>query len=1760
MSVLDDFIRASDRVVEFQAYFETLPVDSHSLHTLEVQKDEIVRLWSDFRSRYDEILNKFNELEEDVEVATLKSRFFSTFEAHVRVLAKSNEILDSLCRSNSSPAPTNPATVPPVENTPHISLPPCDTEVFHGDYQSWPTFRDMFTALYRNSTRLSPVEKMCHLIKKTQGEARELLKTCPITNEGFEMAWRNLVNRYENKRILINAQLKILFNISPVAKETSSNIRRIQRTINDCVTNLSLLKIDTENWDIIFVYICSTCLPENTLSLWEQSLPNSTELPTWKQMDVFLTSRFQTLESVADIRTTFANPNTSNPNKYHNSKKLNFPDKKKVNSYNTSVSSEKTIKCSICSDSHPLRLCPSFLAMNVDERYAIVKNQKRCSNCLGTSHEWKKCRSQYVCHLCKRKHHSLLHRSENTNPQASTRAVTRSQNPNPSNTPVNNPPITSNLNVNPSTSAAAAAQIRQTYSTQIQSTSNSTVLLGTALVDIYSNDLKYTVRALIDSASEATFISKKLQNRLLLKTRSSQTEVHGLNGALTATSTQLCYIRIGSPIDDTFETFTDAFVVKKLTGQLPYFPSLALNDSEFSDLRRADPHIPNFSEIELLLGGDIYPKIIRNGLRWDSTQSLVAQQTVFGWIITGRISNQTNISMVSSFYNEIALNHQLQKFWEIEEVPKRPRLSAEDAYCENIYQSTTYRNSSGRFVVSLPFRQEYPDDINIGPSRHIALSQFLRNEFRLMKNPPLKSEYDRVISEYSTLGQMTMVSPSNSNSTYYLPHHAVLKPDSTTTKLRVVFNASSPSSNGNSLNDLLYPGPILQADLTILILRWRLFRYVYNSDIEKMYRQILVNPSHTPFQRIIFRNSPQDEPQDFELNTVTFGVNCAPYLAIRTLLELAKSCEQSNPAVSNILRNYMYVDDVLAGAHTLSTALKDRDELIDVLQSAGFSLRKWTANHDYLLKGLSPDHLLDTEFLKLSDSCKTKTLGLRWNAGTDKFYFQLKNNPDRNSVTKRSVLSEIAKLFDPAGWFSPKIIVAKIIMQQIWKDETNWDEELKPSTLQQWHDFLDDYVNIGNIQIPRFVDFDPSYSTELHGFCDASEKAYAATLYLRAENFGYVSSHLLVAKTKVAPVKFVSLPRKELCGAELMATMIESIQSQLDLKNLKLFLWTDSTIVLAWLQKPPNRWKTFVENRVSSIIEKVGSQSWSHVDSKNNPADLATRGLTVSQLASNDLWWHGPSWLSCPRNQWPTNSSSFTTEEEAKPIQVHLNLIENTDILNHFSDLTKAMRVICRIFRFYYRCNSNQRHKLATTDELTRAELENAKTRMIIASQRLYFENEYNLLSQSQEIPRKSSLLTFNPFLDSTGIMRINGRLANSPSLNYDERYPILLPYHARYTRLFLSYLHKYSLHGQNALLYRLMRLYYYVPKLKTLIKTIISQCRTCVIQKRQKSQQIMAALPPERTTLSRPFTNTGVDFAGPFDIKTYAGRGCKVTKGYVLVFVCFATKAIHLEATSDISTQAFLAAFARFFSRRGCPNSLYSDNGTAFVGASNILDVDKTQFVTLVRRKLLELHDFTPLQWHFIPPGAPHMGGLWEAGVKSFKMHLKRVSHSQNFTFEEFSTLLARIESCLNSRPLSPSSENHTDLCALTPGHFLIGSPLLSPPEPNLTDHSLSYVSRWQKLKVLHHHFAQRWKEEYLKELHKRFKWKYPQRDYAIGDLVVIRQDNLPPNQWRLGRIENVVRGSDNRVRVAEVRTANGIVTRPIVKLILLPNPNEQH
>lgn len=237
---------------------------------------------------------------------------------------------------------------------------------------------------------------------------------------------------------------------------------------------------------------------------------------------------------------------------------------------------------------------------------------------------------------------------------------------------------------------------------------------------------------------------------------------------------------------------------------------------------------------------------------------------------------------------------------------------------------------------------------------------------------------------------------------------------------------------------------------------------------------------------------------------------------------------------------------------------------------------------------------------------------------------------------------------------------------------------------------------------------------------------------------------------------------------------------------------------------------------------------------------------------------------------------------------------------------------------------------------------------------------------------------------------------------------------------------------------------------------------------------------------------------------------------------------------------------------RRGLPKKVMSDNGTNFVGAERALRLEYDEFISSAAKDIVEKYSSHGFQWQFIPPNAPHMGGLWEAGVKSFKLHFKKVAQNTKYTFEEFTTLLTRIESVLNSRPLSPMSDDPNELLALTPGHFLRGGPLIASPEAPSDTSTLR--DRWERLKVLHHQFARRWKDEYLKDLQKRYKWQSPEENVTVGQLVVVKDDLLPPNEWRLGRITKIYIGSDGFVRVADLKTQAGIITRAINRLCILP------
>ncbi|XP_075151007.1 uncharacterized protein LOC142225118 [Haematobia irritans] len=1737
MTVLDDFTAYADELVKFEEYLNRIDRKEYLEDDWILERQELMKKWERCENAYKVcIVGKYKLDGNDALSAVNKQE--NNHQCYIRCNRIINQAIKNLGVSTVT-----------TENkkVSNVSVPPCDTGIFYGDYVSWPTFRDLFVAIYINNANLSPVEKLYHLLKKTEGEAREINRNVPMTDEGFRIAWENLRSQYENKRILVNSQLKILFNLPIISQETAPNLKRLQREINNCISVLQLYDIKTESWDPIFVFLCSTRLPKHTLTLWEQSVKDKTSLPKWEDFNSFLTERFLALESVADL----INLSTKSTDR-QTTKVPNPPPLNRFKSHHTKVDLQK---CHLCHESHSIRSCSQFLNMDVKNRSKLVKKFKLCLNCLSPGHLVPNCKSSNTCSTCRLKHHSLLHREydDNPKPTSSEARINPNQQAHASHVTQIQP---STMNIQSTTTNTSDSERVQTHATSV----GKKVVLATAWVNINHLDVSYKARVLIDPCSDDSFITESLQKRLKLPTKPISAEIVGVGGMVITKSEKLATFSISSINRPQLQINAEALVVKEVTGKIPTYSFTPPQMENLPHLELADPQFFQSNPIEILLGGDLYPTIVQEGIQHGVFGSLIAQKTIFGWILTGPAPNSNTFRETRlSHFTQVSINEQLEKFWKLEEISPQPILSEDDKECEKIYASTTKRLENGRYMVQLPFKRICSTTLRVGSSRHIALTQFLRNEKSLNRSPEYKKLYEEVIDDYLSQNHMEPVDvPVNSDNPphFYLPHHGIFKPHRTTTKLRVVFNASCTSSNGYSLNDLLYTGPTLQADISCLILKWRFPQFVFNADISQMYRQILIHPDHTSYQRLLFRKSSEEYIQDFQLKTVTFGLNCAPFLALRTLHQLATDEEENYPLGAKVLLNDMYVDDVLTGAHTLKETLETKNQLRNILNSAGFQLRKWTANSPDILSDLPREHLLNESFVCLDDNSTTKTLGVRWNASVDSFFFVSEKFPKKSSYTKREVLSIIARLFDPAGWLAPVVVKAKIFMQQLWLDDLAWDDYLKPQSLCEWQQFIYTYNDLDSITIPRWVHYSPECDVSFHGFCDSSELAYSATIYVRIYMDNEIFVHLLVAKTKVAPIKKQSLPRLELCGAVLLAELVNSSIPKFNIKKYYLFLWTDSTIVLAWLKKPPCTWTTFVANRVSIILQKVGNKCWAHVDTHHNPADLATRGLTPSELKDNRLWWNGPTWLHEKNFIWPSCPNDIETTEEKKNIKVYFTRSsEKVDILTRFSSLNRAIRVLAFIFRFYNNSHPSYRHNITYTScNLEYHEIKTARNRLFHLSQKLSFSEEYWCLSQNKPIPAHSSIISLNPYLDDRKIIRANGRLAAATCMSHNERHPIILAYNSRLSRLYVEFVHKITFHGGHRLMLNIIRRECWILKLKNLIKTVIYNCKVCMIHRRKLQTQIMAQLPIERVTISRPFVNTGVDFAGPFDVKSFAGRCCRTTKGYVCIFICFATKAIHLEMTSDLTTSCFLAAFSRFISRRGCPNKVYSDNGRNFLGAARELERNFKQHIITLKDNVVSHYGHQNLSWHFIPASAPHMGGLWEAGVKSFKSHLKKTSGQIRYTFEEFCTLLASIEACLNSRPLCSMSNNIEDLSPLTPAHFLIGSTLLSPAEPEEISLNYSLLSRWRKVKAMNQEFCRRWKTEYLHELQKRNKWKTPQKDVQPNDLVIIHKDFTCPTEWQLGRVIETVRGSDDRVRVAIVKTQSGTLTRPIHKLVVLP------
>lgn len=1638
---------------------------------------------------------------------------------------------------------------------PQLSLPE-----FNGSYSDWQRFRDMFKAIVHNNSGLSNVQRFYYLEAALKGEPKNIIAALAPTDANYTTAWELLEKRYENKKIMINSYLKEIMNMPVVGKESHVELRQLSNTFFKNYRCLESLGENVNSWDTILIYILISKLDTHTKREWEIFSKDKSS-PTIKDFNDFLTQRCQILEA-SDSKTTLNNISSSKK----------FPDSRSlVTTDNTAHVNNNNYrpKCCYCKEAHFIYFCEKFKGLSVSERFNQTKKAGLCTNCLRQGHKTVDCRSQ-GCKICKLKHATLLHQTRDTsnknfesNTETSTRNFNRSENHNSKNSD------NTNTNRNSNNTEVMSNTIMSNYSIN----NEPYTLLSTAIVNVFDSQNKIIpCRVLLDSGSQSNFVTQDIVDRLNLRTNKINLPVSGVGQIKTNINKQV-FIQLSST-NKSFKTKLSFLVINKITDLIPHnkFDIIKLNIPE--EIILADPTFNVPSNIDMLIGASVFFELLSIGQIKLGKNLPILQKTLLGWIITGNLSTnlvQSNTLVSQCLFTNSTLEQQIEKFWHIEEVStdsNKIKWSQEELDCENNFISTLSRNKDGRFVVKLPLKENVE---NLGESKNTALNRLYSVERKLKSRPELKEQYQSFMLEYEQLGHMTQISRNLKSDTpvYYMPHHCIERPGSLTTKVRVVFDASCKSTTNLSLNDVLKIGPVIQFDLFIHLLRFRQHNYVLIGDLTKMYRNIMVHDEQKNLQRIVWRNNPDEPVKYFLLNTLTYGTSPASYIATRCLKQIAIEKRNDYPLECKIIESDFYMDDLLTGACSSEELSKVCEKIKIILLEYGFEIRKFQSNCQNLLKNL--DQSNDSQYL-ITDDNSTKTLGISWIPSIDSFkYTGQQLIPSTNNVTKRSILSFIAKIFDPLGLLGPIVICAKEILQKLWKLKINWDESIPQDLYTKWLKFRQQISDIKSIHIPRHVLVKNPVNIQIHAFCDASETSYGCAIYLRSvDQNGEIKCSLLCAKSRVAPLKTVTIPRLELLGALLLSRLIAKCVKFLDIKLDSIYLYTDSQIVLQWLSCEPKTWQNFVANRVSEIQTLTNVENWHYINSAQNPADIISRGLNMSELINRTLWWHGPEFLLEPLDNWPrnTHASNFSRKPTSAPefrqpkLQSHVSFINSTDddfIFNCYSTFSKLRRIIALCFRFLNNIKTNL--ELKNTEKsvnkkqigfLTHEELISSTEFLVKLSQKEAFSDEISSLAKNKEINRNSKLKSLSPFLDENKVLRVGGRLKNS-KLTHNSKFPMLLPAKHKLTDLIIEYEHKRTLHSGAQCTLAHVRQNFWPLNGKQRVRSLIRKCVQCwKVNPCNNLIPKMGDLPDTRVIPSRPFSSIAIDYAGPFDLRDGKLRTNKTIKAYVCIFVCQAVKAVHIEVISDLTSDGFLSLLKRFVARRGIPANIYTDNATCFVGSKNEL---------IKIRNLTETDSFQDylsnvnIKWHFMPARSPHFGGLHEAAVKSCKHCLKRVMNQTRLHYEEFYTLTTQVEGILNSRPLIPSSSDPNDYEVLTPAHFLIGQTLTAVPERNWSDAKVNFIKRYRHLQMIGQHFWARWQMEYLTTLQQRTKWQFhDDPEFYVGRLVLLKEENVPPMSWPLGRILQCHPGRDNVTRVVTVQAKNGTFKRAVARLCLMP------
>ncbi|XP_048508863.1 uncharacterized protein LOC105691000 [Athalia rosae] len=1618
------------------------PADDVILTEVTVMLDQLEELHQAFRTEHSWLVSHWPP-------AHLDHAYFArkVSSTETRLMLKTKRLLGRLQEQLTAPAQS--ADSSGTGSRPRPRLPELTVPTSSGDYRKWPEFKAMFLSVIENRSDVTDLEKFQYLKGAIQGDASELIANLSPHPASYNAAWLLLDARFENKRLIIKTHLDRLLALKPMPKRQASSLTKMVSIINETTQSLRTLTSESNN-DCLLVALISGLLDRDTRERWETSLTSTDEFPTLSQLTAFLMARARTLGKIDETPTPVqssaakgALPKRASPHQASQQPQdRSSPAPTKTTQQTTQRRSLYPFDC--CGQDHFIVMCPKLRDYSLTQRVKLVKERRLCCNCLGR-HNARKCNSSRHCKTCNDTHHTMLHGADLSSMF---------------NTPTERTQSSQDAQKEPTSDVKSWTPSHPAGNSHHHSLLNDLITSGSSPHRSWLRSFVYL--------GKAHQTAQPLAKGVVTLTLHSRYRPLSVN--------------------------ISAHVLKTVTTIMP--TSAISQELEWPHLKRlnlADPEFLTPRAIDVIIGADFYEQLIKPNIIRHSPETPIAQLPIFGWLVIGPVHTPVTIVRTTHHGVSQASNSSLQelltRFWVQEEPPSSSdsRLTPEEQECERHFSTTHSRDSTGRYIVRIPLKMS---SAALGDSQHTAHQCLLRILKRLGRDAQYCELYTQFMQEYERAKHMIKLDDSSASRRphYYLPHHGVLKPDSSTTKLRVVSNGSSASSTGYSVNDLMHAGPNLMLNIFDLLIR--------------------------------IRRHEQEEESHYHLTTVTYGTKVAPFSAVRTLLQLAEDEGSRYPLAVEPITHGRYVDDIFGGSDTVDELTQTARQLIQLCHAGGFPLAIWHSTSRQLLEEVSSElgHTSDISF----DDCNAKILGIRWSLQQDTFNFSTISSTHSARFSKRLILSEVAQLFDPLGFTAPVVIRAKMFLQALWLHKLNWDDPLPEQLITQWLSIRQDLTSLARLSIPRWFNTLSDSAVELHGFSDASQFAIAAVVYLVAHSPSTGANvSLICSRTKVSPLKRLTIPRLELTAALLLSTLMNHVSATLNINITNTHSWTDFQVTLTWIKAHPSRWKDYVH-----------------------------------QLEEHSLWWTGPPWMTQPEASWPTQADlapDDTCAQEARAT-VTLHAVRTSpeyhwDLIRKFSSLNTLLRITSLCSNLIKKLSRKRNSPAAS---ISSNDMEDSRLFWIKATQSAYFQEELAQLNWHSQLPNSHPLSRLTAFIDKDGVLRVGGRLKKS-ELSYETKHPAILPRTSRLSKLIIAHAHKQTMHGGTQTTLALIRQLHWIIGGRAPVKSYVLRCVVCARQRGIRAQQLMGQLPRAQVTPSRPSSHTGIDYAGPLTIKTWRGRGSRTHKRWICVFVYLTTSATHLEVVPDYTTEGFIATYRRFTSRRGIPSTLYPDCGTNFLGAEAQL---KQCFAesSSGHQKIASLLSQDKTQWLFNPPAAPHMGGKWKVVVRSLKFHIKRTVGDTLLTYEETATLLTQIEAILNSRPLEPVSDDPEDTQVLIPGHFLIGTALNAVPEPSLLDVSTNRLSRWQFIQQRMQQFWHTWSTQYLQRLQAISKWHHPHNNIQVGSLVLITDERLPPGKWLMARVLKLLPGDDGLTRVVSLRTATTTLTRPIPKLAKLP------